>query len=280
MVTLASVVRTLRAGEASYALGRFPAVRRVHSRRQARRFPVRAQEPTDRSPELLEARPLDEMLVGLQRDAYAPGLRLRPETVEHLLALATLSPCRANGLGEREFFTRDVVEGRLGGEAVVLATVQGVAGDSVVQRVGELPEVRAAVAHYLGYEPQTCRPWLFWSYAGHYTEQERRAAGQTYFFHYDVFGYNFLYVNYYLTDVTRGRGAHVLVAGSHERKPLGMLLGSAIVDEQHVHSTYGPEAIRTIEGPAGTGFVEDTSCLHQATPPVTGDRLMLQFRYA
>ncbi|MCA1720944.1 MAG: hypothetical protein LC779_07565, partial [Actinobacteria bacterium] len=135
-------------------------------------------------------------------------------------------------------------------------------------------------SQYLGYEPQTCRPWLFWSYAGDYTEQERQAAGQTYFFHYDVFGYNFLYVNYYLTDVTRDRGAHVLVAGSHDRKPLGMLLGSAIVAEQRVRSTYGADAIRIIEGPAGTGFVEDTSCLHLATPPETGDRLMLQFRYA
>ncbi|MCA1722624.1 MAG: hypothetical protein LC779_16545, partial [Actinobacteria bacterium] len=109
------------------------------------------------------------MLASLQRDAYAPGLRLSPETVDHLRGLAGAAPLRSNRLGEREFRTADVVGGRLDGEAVVLATVQGAADDAVVQRVSELPEVRAAVSQYLGYEPQTCRPWLFWSYARDYT---------------------------------------------------------------------------------------------------------------
>ena len=51
---------------------------------------------------------------------------------------------------------------------------------------------------------------------------------------------------------------------SHNRKPLRMLLGSTVATRSG-----GPGAVRTeneimIEGSAGTGFVQDTSCYHRA----------------
>jgi hypothetical protein len=66
---------------------------------------------------------------------------------------------------------------------------------------------------------------------------------------------------------------------SHNRKPLRMLLGSASANEARVHKHFGIENEITIEGPAGTGFVQDTSCYHRATPPTQGDRLMLAVRF-
>jgi hypothetical protein len=66
---------------------------------------------------------------------------------------------------------------------------------------------------------------------------------------------------------------------SHDRKPLRMLLGSAHASEESVRKLYGIENEITIEGPAGTGFVQDTSCYHRAAPPTRGDRLMLAVRF-
>jgi hypothetical protein len=66
---------------------------------------------------------------------------------------------------------------------------------------------------------------------------------------------------------------------SHKKKPLRMLLGSAAASEDAVRKQYGIENEITIEGPAGTGFVQDTSCYHRATPPTAGDRLMLAVRF-
>jgi hypothetical protein len=66
---------------------------------------------------------------------------------------------------------------------------------------------------------------------------------------------------------------------SHKRKPLRMLLGSASASEARVYKQFGIENEITIEGPAGTGFVQDTSCYHRATPPTHGDRLMLAVRF-
>jgi hypothetical protein len=66
---------------------------------------------------------------------------------------------------------------------------------------------------------------------------------------------------------------------SHNRKPLRMLFGSASASEANVRKRFGIENEIIIEGPAGTGFVQDTSCYHRATPPTRGDRLMLAVRF-
>ena len=56
-------------------------------------------------------------------------------------------------------------------------------------------------------------------------------------------------------------------------------LAGHFIGDAEARETYGPEAERLIEGPAGSGFLEDTSCYHKALAPVSADRLMLQFRY-
>ena len=67
---------------------------------------------------------------------------------------------------------------------------------------------------------------------------------------------------------------------SHNRKPLRMLLGSAVASEEAVRQQFGRENELTIEGPAGTVFVQDPSCYHRASPPTRSDRLMLAIRFS
>ena len=67
---------------------------------------------------------------------------------------------------------------------------------------------------------------------------------------------------------------------SHNRKPLRMLLGSAVASVDAVRHQFGSENEITIEGPAGLGFVQDTSCYHRATRPFDHDRLMLAIRFS
>jgi ectoine hydroxylase-related dioxygenase (phytanoyl-CoA dioxygenase family) len=98
-------------------------------------------------------------------------------------------------------------------------------------------------------------------------------------FHYDVHGFNFVYVNFYLSDTDRDSGAHVLIAGSHRDKSLRQLFGSARISDEAALRRYGAERVRIIEAKAGSGFFEDTACYHKALPPSARDRLMLQLRY-
>jgi hypothetical protein len=136
------------------------------------------------------------------------------------------------------------------------------------------------VTGYLGHEPRKILIILHWSFASDFTDQERRQLRHHVIdYHYDVGGFNFVYASFYITDTDRNSGAHVMMKRSHNKKPLQMLLGSAVASQDAVRQRYGIENEITIEGPAGTGFVQDTSCYHRATPPIHRDRLMLAVRF-
>ena len=106
----------------------------------------------------------------------------------------------------------------------------------------------------------------------------RESKNQTVMFHYDVEGYNFLYCFFYLTDCDEYSGAHEMIAGSHKRKPLHFLLSSAVQSDPVIYQRYKGKS-RIIKGPAGSGFIEDTSCYHRALAPIRRDRTCLQIRY-
>ena len=148
--------------------------------------------------------------------------------------------------------------------------VRDIAGDAFLYEAASL---------FLGYRPRQVSSWLFWSLANRLSAEQRREASQTIDYHYDVDGFNFMYANFYLLDTTAKNGAHALIAGSSRRKRLGHLLGSARLSDAEALEAYGRDFERTLEGPAGFGFLEDASCYHKALPPETGDRLMLQLRY-
>lgn len=110
-------------------------------------------------------------------------------------------------------------------------------------------------------------------------EEYREHNSQTVQYHYDVGGYSFLYVFFYLTDCDSTSGAHQLIPGSHKRKSIKMLLSSARQKDALLKHFYGPDSSYIVEGVKGSGFFEDTACIHRAIAPVISKRLCLQIRY-
>ena len=56
-------------------------------------------------------------------------------------------------------------------------------------------------------------------------------------------------------------------------------MGSVRHDEKQLKEDYNLNDFKIIEGNAGCGFIEDTSCYHKAHIPETKPRLALQIRY-
>jgi hypothetical protein len=52
------------------------------------------------------------------------------------------------------------------------------------------------------------------------------------------------------------------------------------IPDQDVIDFYGRESVVAMCGKAGTGFAEDTYCVHKGTPPRSKDRLILQLQFA
>jgi hypothetical protein len=210
------------------------------------------------------------------------GLQLPADIIAEIRAFAQSEPLHAIYDPDGPTFQySDVSEGKSAdGRLMPVGGVREPSRCSAVQAVVDDPVLRGIVRGYLGHEPRRILTILHWSFASGMTDEDRRRLKHHVIdYHYDVEGFNFVYASFYLTDTDRHSGAHVMMKRSHNKKPLSMLLGSAVASEAAVRQQFGLENEIMIEGPAGTGFVQDTSCFHRATPPTRGDRLMLAVRF-
>ena len=282
-MNVTNIARRLVAGELHYALGRFESVRRGYSALR-RLAPNRMVRPPVGPPVPLPALPSSlftavtprTALADLRRDSIAFGFDLPPATVAEIVGFATHSPIRMRD-SDRFFHRHEVIDGKLDdGTPVVIATVPDPLDCTAVRRVCRDPLLMDSAAAFLGFRPTRIVPRLFWSFVTDVSDAERRRLGQTIDWHFDVHDFHFCSAQFYLTDVTRGAGEHALIRGSHHGKSLRMLMGSANAREADVFARFSPDRLIVVEGPAGTGFLEDTSCYHRALPPRLRDRLMLQ----
>lgn len=271
-------------GDFEYVLGRFRTVRAAYG--GYRRLTDGSQRREGASPAghptLFTGMDVGRVVEGIRKEAVFIGLNLPPDIVAEIKAFALSEPLHAiydpNG---PTFAYRDVTNGiAADGRRMPIGGVRDPIRCPAVQAVVEDPVLRQIVRRYLGHAPRKIVTILDWSFASSMTDEERRRLKHHVIdYHYDVGGYNFVYASFYITDTDRYSGAHVMMKRSHNKKPLRMLLGSAVASEDAVRAQYGLENEITIEGPAGTGFVQDTSCYHRASPPTRGDRLMLAVRF-
>ena len=252
------------------------------ARRLLERFGRAANVANDQRPTLFPGTNLVNVVQRIREDAVYVGLKLPTEIVDEIRSFALSEPLHAiydpNGL---TFRYSDVVRGKSAdGRLMPIGGVRDPARCPAVRAVIDDPVLRAIVRQYLGHEPRKIVTILDWSFGSDLTdEQRRRLKHGVIDYHYDVGGFNFVYASFYITDTDRNSGAHVMMKRSHNKKPLRMLLGSARASEAAVRKQFGAENEIVIEGPAGTGFVQDTSCYHRASPPTEGDRLMLAVRF-
>jgi hypothetical protein len=165
------------------------------------------------------------------------------------------------------------------GELVLMGLVANAKQFPIANRIAEDPVALSVMAGYLGYTPTRWEINLFWSFASDAALEARKVATQTTEFHFDVHSYNFAYAAYYVLDTDRNNGAHVMITGSHKDKPTAWLFGSANQKDDVVYAHYPKNKVLIIEGKAGTGFWQDSSCYHKALPPEKSERLLFQVRY-
>jgi hypothetical protein len=263
-----------------YALGRFATVRRWYSHLNGLRYPLGRRDhlsPVNDPifPEVDVSRAVEE----LRRDAVAFRFDLPTPMVEEIVNFARRGLCKSSGFqGHRPFEV--IASGQTAeGQRLAMAEVIEPLECKAIRTIVESQALRQTCMRYLGYQPPKADIRLFWSFVSNLTETERRQQFQTIDYHVDIHDFNFCYAHFYLTDTDARSGAHVMVRGSHNRKPLSWLIGSARKSDAQIASRYASDDVLTIEGPAGTGFLEDTSCYHKALPPLERMRLLLQIRY-
>src|SRR3990167_124160 len=277
-----SIATTLMRGNIHYALGRFYFVRRFYSfyKKGIEKLSKNRMEFFSTSKSTLFPQiSVENSVNNLKKTAVSFGFGLPEEVTREIYGFATKEKCLRSG-DRKEFLFSEVEFGKLiaDGSAVVLGFVNEALRCEAVRRITEDPILLTVCAKYLGYIPKKIEARLFWSFVTQESDIMRREKWQTTKYHFDVDGFNFIYVNFYITPVTRYSGAHVMMKYSHHHKPYRMLLHSATQKDEAILKYFGSDNEIIIEGPAGLGFVQDSSCYHKALAPITDNRLMLQLR--
>ncbi|MEA5516919.1 phytanoyl-CoA dioxygenase family protein [Nodularia sp. UHCC 0506] len=278
------IIRKILTGKIGYIFGRFYLCRLYYSKFKRIKQLFFSKNKIDTSlnfdTQILNNSHIDieEISSHIRHDSYYAGLELNQQSVTSIVSAAKTKNLivSANGLSFQYSEYQDKIKPHHKiataevGKPLEIKEVYQLRYDSYLLQIA---------SQYLGYFPTNCDVKLWWSFADNLSLEERRRQFQTIDYHYDIHGFNFFYISFYLTNVDEKSGAHMLVKGSHVNKKMSMLLRSARVPEELITQNYSQNDIITIEGKAGKCFLEDASCFHKALPPIEKDRLLLQLRY-
>lgn len=256
---------------------------RFHRLRNLGKFvsgpPQNGARPDPRQASLFERASGERVLADLRRDGFAGGFELPPEALAGMLAYAEATPFWANRDSSLPLMLRSEradVERRFA-KRVYLGEYRSPSDCPVVERIGRDPFVLDIAREYLGAAPRLIASELWWSFPAGHGEAEQSAAAQL--FHFDLDDFRQLKLFFYLTDVDESGGPHVAVRGTHASKRLTHELMIRRLSDDEVARAYGGESIECFCLSAGSGFFEDTYCLHKGQSPTGAERLLLAFNY-
>lgn len=224
----------------------------------------------------------DAVLKALKTDSYYAGINLSHDVIQEIREFAESATCYANRDPNIPFSYREKQQTEVKlSQPIRLGSYFHAPTCPAIQKLEHDPRLLAIAAKFLGTTPMHVATELWWSFPVPGTPHEQLKAAQV--FHYDLDDYRFIKFFFYLTDVDLGSGPHILLRGTHKNKRLShQLLGvrCASKDDDEIVECYGAENLVTICGPAGLGFVEDSTCFHKGTLPTQNERLLLQIEYA
>ena len=145
---------------------------------------------------------------------------------------------------------------------------------SDIRALVQCANVLDVVRGYFGAEPELLECTLVVHRA---EDPASRSIHPQRLFHFDYAGWQSLNLFVYLTDVKEDSGAHQVVVGTHRRRSIRDAIRPWVPDDE-ILSRYASR-IRTIAGPAGTMFFEDTEALHRRLV-MKRRRVMLNILYA
>lgn len=219
----------------------------------------------------------------LREDGIAFGIRLPQTVVEEIRAWANQQPCYADRESALGFLIneRSAAEQRLGKPILLAQYFNTITECPAISRLASDPVLRWVAASYLGSLPTFVGANLWWTFPVLAREADREKHAHV--FHRDVDDFRFFKFFFYLTDVPTSEGAHVCVVASHRHPPqlkVGDRWNIRRYSDEEITSTYPSDLIREICGDAGTGFAENTLCIHKGSTPKHKARLLLQLQFA
>lgn len=219
----------------------------------------------------------------LRDNGMAFGLTLSSQTVAAIHRYAQQAPCYADRVSSRGFLLNRRHDAELALEKPILVAQYFNTADACpdIRRLVDDPMLQAIACEYLESAPTFVGANLWWTFPVDALESDREQ--HAHLFHRDVDDFRFFKFFFYLTDVAPGDGAHVCVAGSHHHPPQRSFVDRWNIrryTDDEIGAQFPARNIQEICGAAGTGFAENTLCVHKGLTPTKSPRLLLQLQYA
>lgn len=219
----------------------------------------------------------------LRDDGVAFGLRLPEQIVREIRDFAEKTPCYADRIPSYGFrLLQHEAAQEVLRKPILLAQYFNTAEQCpAIEKLVQDPVLQWIACKYLESIPTFVGANLWWTFPVNASEEDRHR--HAHMFHRDVDDFRFFKFFFYLTDVAVSEGAHVCIVASHRRPPLvrvGDRWNIRRYSDTEIESCFSQADIMEICGPAGTGFAENTLCIHKGRTPTTNARLLLQLQYA
>jgi hypothetical protein len=226
---------------------------------------------------------LGKFVSDLEVNGVALGLHLPSSILDEILDFSCRNPCYADREASRGFKLEQRLEAQRNlGKPILLA--QYFNTEKQCHAVAQLmrdPVLQAIAGRYLQSVPTLVGANLWWTFAVDALPEDRDR--HAHLFHRDVDDFRFFKFFFYLTDVPPGEGAHVCVESSHRNPPEFRARDRWLLrrfSDFEIESKYSAGKILEICGPAGTGFAENTLCIHKGRTPTSKHRLTLHLQFA
>jgi len=219
----------------------------------------------------------------LRDNGIAFGLALPEPVATSIRQYAEAAPCYADRNENHGYTLNRTKEAEAVLQKPIMLSQYFNAADACpdIHRLVNDPMLQAIACEYMECVPAFVGTNLWWTFPVQALEEDR--AYHAHVHHRDVDDFRFFKFFFYLTDIQEGDGAHVCVVGSHKRPPeirFGDKWNIRRYTDDEISASYPANSIKEICAPAGTGFAENTLCIHKGTTPTKTPRLLLQLQYA
>lgn len=219
----------------------------------------------------------------LQRDGLAFGLELPDHILSDIVRFSEENLVYADRRHNQGFNykERDAAEAKLGKPILVAQYFNTTKGCKAIGTLSHDPLLNWIAGKYLGSIPTFVGANLWWTFPVDASDADR--AAHAHMFHRDVDDFRFFKYFFYITDVKADEGAHVCIPGTIRNPPQirrGDNWNIRRYTDEEIEGYYGKDKILEITGKAGTGFAEDTLCIHKGSTPKSEPRLLLQLQFA
>lgn len=224
---------------------------------------------------------VEQVVDGLERDGVVFGLNLPKTLVEEIMNYAKNGTLYASRERDKGFSLDKYKEACsfLKKDILIAQYFNTLDECPSILRLKNDPVLNEIALRYLKSKPIFLGASLWWTFPAKVSEEERMK--HAHFFHRDVDDFKFLKFFFYLTDVQED-GEHVVVKKSHRKSIVsGMsdLIKIKRWTDAEVQEAFLSNDIIEIQGEAGTGFAENTLCVHKGKTPFNSARLLLQFEF-